>query len=96
MRKDFLCLNAFLIISCDSKIKWTFPSNAIHALFSADPRMSPRLNIAVGLRDEFIEEVIFEEWLCQADKGSAGTLAEETECYLYGGRRKHGTLGPSK
>ena len=40
--------------------------------------MSPRLNIALGLTDDFIEEVILGEWLGQTDEGSERTLVEET------------------
>lgn len=40
--------------------------------------MSLRLNIALGFRDDFIEEVIVEKWFCQADEGSERTLVEET------------------
>lgn len=56
--------------------------------------MLPRLNIALGFRDDVTEKVILEEWLYQADKGSESTLAEET-AYLYVGGREPGPLGHS-
>lgn len=57
--------------------------------------MSPRLNIALGFRTDFIEEVILEEWLCQTDMGSESTPAEGPE-YLYIGGREPGTSGHLK
>lgn len=45
--------------------------------------MSPSLNIALGLRDDFTEEVILEEWLCQTDEGSERILVAE-KTHIYG------------
>lgn len=46
------------MIFCGSKMNWMLPTKCKYASHSADPRMSPTLNTAFGLSDDFLQEAM--------------------------------------